>query len=81
MSQQNLIEIGNIPVSNHHPFTLFGGMNVLESRELALEVASAYKEVTQKLGIPYVFKVSFDKANRSSIASFGDQDWKKDVKF
>ena len=70
MSQQNLIEIGNIPVSNHHPFTLFGGMNVLESRELALEVASAYKEVTQKLGIPYVFKASFDKANRSSIASF-----------
>ena len=70
MSQQNLIEIGNIPVSNHHPFTLFGGMNVLESRELALEVASAYKEVTQKLGIPYVFKASFDKANRSSISSF-----------
>ena len=70
MNQQNLIEIGNIPVSNHHPFTLFGGMNVLESRELALEVASAYKEVTQKLGIPYVFKASFDKANRSSISSF-----------
>ena len=45
-------------------------MNVLESRELALEVASAYKEVTDKLGIPYVFKASFDKANRSSIASF-----------
>ncbi|MEC8013202.1 MAG: 3-deoxy-8-phosphooctulonate synthase [Verrucomicrobiota bacterium] len=70
MNQQNLIEIGNIPVSNHHPFTLFGGMNVLESRELALEVASAYKEVTQKLGIPYFFKASFDKANRSSISSF-----------
>ena len=46
-------------------------MNVLESRELALEVASAYKEVTQKLGIPYVFKASFDKANRSSIAFSG----------
>ena len=45
-------------------------MNVLESRELALEVASAYKEVTEKLGIPYVFKASFDKANRSSMSSF-----------
>jgi len=45
-------------------------MNVLESRELALEVAAAYKEVTAKLGIPYVFKASFDKANRSSISSF-----------
>jgi len=42
----------------------------LESRELALEVATAYKEVTAKLGIPYVFKASFDKANRSSISSF-----------
>ena len=55
MSQQNLIEIGNIPVSNHHPFTLFGGMNVLESRELALEVASAYKGYP-KTGIPYVLR-------------------------
>jgi 2-dehydro-3-deoxyphosphooctonate aldolase (KDO 8-P synthase) len=45
-------------------------MNVLESRELALEIAAAYKEITQKLGIPYVFKASFDKANRSSISSF-----------
>ena len=45
-------------------------MNALESRELALEVAAAYKEVTSKLGIPYAFKASFDKANRSSISSF-----------
>ena len=45
-------------------------MNVLESRELALEIAAAYKEITGKLGIPYVFKASFDKANRSSISSF-----------
>src|SRR5690606_11645474 len=45
-------------------------MNVLESRDLALRVAESYVEVTQKLGIPYVFKASFDKANRSSIHSF-----------
>ena len=70
MSKQNTIQVGNLQVSNDLPFTLFGGMNVLESRELALEVASAYKEVTDKLGIPYVFKASFDKANRSSITSF-----------
>jgi 2-dehydro-3-deoxyphosphooctonate aldolase (KDO 8-P synthase) len=49
---------------------LFGGMNVLESRDMAMQVAEAYVEVTQKLGIPYVFKASFDKANRSSIHSF-----------
>ena len=70
MSEQKEIEVGNLKVSNALPFTLFGGMNVLESRELALEIAAAYKEITQKLGIPYVFKASFDKANRSSITSF-----------
>jgi 2-dehydro-3-deoxyphosphooctonate aldolase (KDO 8-P synthase) len=45
-------------------------MNVLESRDMAMQVAEAYVEVTQKLAIPYVFKASFDKANRSSIHSF-----------
>lgn len=70
MSTQDHIKIGSFEVANDLPFTLFGGMNVLESRELALEIASAYKEITTKLGIPYVFKASFDKANRSSISSF-----------
>ena len=70
MSEQKEIEVGNLKVSNALPFTLFGGMNVLESRDLALEIAEAYKEITQKLGIPYIFKASFDKANRSSITSF-----------
>jgi 2-dehydro-3-deoxyphosphooctonate aldolase (KDO 8-P synthase) len=70
MSEQKEIQVGALKVSNALPFTLFGGMNVLESRELALEIAAAYKEITQKLGIPYVFKASFDKANRSSISSF-----------
>ncbi len=45
-------------------------MNVLESRELALTVCEEYVRVTEKLGIPYVFKASFDKANRSSMHSF-----------
>ena len=70
MSEQKEIEVGNLKISNALPFTLFGGMNVLESQELALEIAAAYKEITQKLGIPYIFKASFDKANRSSITSF-----------
>ena len=70
MTPQKKIQVADLTVSNDGPFTLFGGMNVLESRELALEVAAAYKEVTAKLGIPYVFKASFDKANRSSISSF-----------
>ena len=70
MSEQMTIRVGGVEVSNDKPFTLFGGMNVLESRELALEIAAYYKEITTKLGIPYIFKASFDKANRSSIASF-----------
>ncbi|WP_275289150.1 3-deoxy-8-phosphooctulonate synthase [Halomonas elongata] len=64
------IEFAGLRVGNSLPLTLFGGMNVLESRELALEVAEAYVEITSRLGMPYVFKASFDKANRSSIHSF-----------
>ena len=70
MNEQKTIDVAGVPVANPRPFVLFGGMNVLESRELALEIAAAYKEVANKLGIPYVFKASFDKANRSSITSF-----------
>lgn len=64
------LSIDTIDIANNKPFVLFGGMNVLESRDLALQVAEAYVKVTQKLGIPYIFKASFDKANRSSIHSY-----------
>ena len=64
------IQIGKIEVANDKPFVLFGGMNVLESRELALQIAEHYVKVCEKLGIPYVFKASFDKANRSSVHSY-----------
>lgn len=67
---QKTVQVGTIPISNELPFVLFGGMNVLESRDLALRIAEHYVEVTQRLGIPYVFKASYDKANRSSIDSF-----------
>lgn len=67
---QNTVTVADIDIANHKPFVLFGGMNVLESPEMAFEVAQAYVEVCRKLGIPYVFKASFDKANRSSVTSF-----------
>ncbi|WP_458524803.1 3-deoxy-8-phosphooctulonate synthase [Onishia taeanensis] len=67
---QKIVEFAGLEAGNALPLTLFGGMNVLESREMALEVAERYVEVTGKLGIPYVFKASFDKANRSSIHSY-----------
>ena len=70
MTVQKIVSLNGIEVANDKPFVLFGGMNVLESRDLALQVAEAYVTVTQKLGIPYVFKASFDKANRSSMFSF-----------
>jgi 2-dehydro-3-deoxyphosphooctonate aldolase (KDO 8-P synthase) len=64
------VAVKGIEVANDKPFVLFGGMNVLESRDLAMKIAEHYVEVTQKLGIPYVFKASFDKANRSSVNSY-----------
>ena len=68
--QQKVIRVGDIEIANDKPMVLFGGMNVLESRDLALKIAEHYVEVTARLGIPYVFKASFDKANRSSLGSF-----------
>lgn len=68
--KQKVVSIGDIKVANDLPFVLFGGMNVLESRDLAMRICEHYVRVTQKLGIPYVFKASFDKANRSSIHSY-----------
>ncbi|GGY64920.1 3-deoxy-8-phosphooctulonate synthase [Marinobacter zhanjiangensis] len=67
---QNTVSVADLSIANDQPFVLFGGMNVLESRDLAFEVADAYVDITRRLGIPYVFKASFDKANRSSINSF-----------
>lgn len=64
------IQLENICISNQQPFVLFGGMNVLESQELAFEIAETYQEICQKLNIGYVFKASFDKANRSSLYSY-----------
>jgi 2-dehydro-3-deoxyphosphooctonate aldolase (KDO 8-P synthase) len=64
------IAVGNLQISNTLPFVLFGGMNVLESRDMAMQVAESYVRVCEKLNIPYVFKASFDKANRSSITSY-----------
>lgn len=74
-AQQKTIELTTpdgktIKMSNDLPFVLFGGMNVLESRDLAMQIAEKYVKVTEALEIPYVFKASFDKANRSSVTSF-----------
>lgn len=68
--KQKIVKIGDIQVANDLPFVLFAGINVLESRDLAMKACEQYVKVTEKLGIPYVFKASFDKANRSSVHSY-----------
>lgn len=76
-----MVVINNeIRVANDLPFVLFGGINVLESRDLAMKACEAYVRVTGDLGIPYVFKASFDKANRSSIHSFRGPGLEKGLK-
>lgn len=59
-----------VTFSNTTPFVLIGGVNVIEDRDTLMETASHFVAVTRALGIPYVFKASFDKANRSSITSY-----------
>ena len=65
-----MISIDSITVANERPFTLFGGINVLEDLDSTLRACAHYVRVTEKLGIPFVFKASFDKANRSSVHSY-----------
>lgn len=67
---QRIVTIGHHQVSNNLPFVLFGGINVIESESLALDVAGYYVDICKELSIPYIFKASFDKANRSSVRSF-----------
>lgn len=64
------LQLGNISIANNLPLVLVGGMNVLESEELAMRVADHFVTICAGLKLPYIFKASFDKANRSSLHSF-----------
>jgi len=69
--QDRIVEIaGSVKVANRLPFVLFGGVNVLEDLDSTLHACRHYVDITSKLNIPFVFKASFDKANRSSIHSY-----------
>ena len=70
MRPQKTISVNDISLCNENSFVLIGGLNVLETKDLALKVAETFREVTSRLQIPYIFKASFDKANRSSMDSF-----------
>lgn len=75
------ITLQNITMGNDKPFVLFGGMNVLESKDLAFEIAETYIDICQQLDIGYVFKASFDKANRSSLYSFRGHGMEKGIEW
>ena len=75
------ITLQNITMGNDKPFVLFGGMNVLESKDLAFEIAETYIDICQQLDIGYVFKASFDKANRSSLYSFRGPGMEKGIEW
>ncbi|MEL0037814.1 MAG: 3-deoxy-8-phosphooctulonate synthase [Halieaceae bacterium] len=70
MTSSQHVKIGELTVGNDRPMVLIGGVNVLESEQFAIDVAGVYVEVCQRLGVPLVFKASYDKANRSSIHSY-----------
>lgn len=64
------MKLCNFEVGLDKPFFLLSGPCVIESEQMALDIAGKMKEITDRLGIPYIFKASYDKANRSSDASF-----------
>ena len=64
------VDIGNIKISNESPLLLIAGPCVIESKTLAEEVAGTLKEITDRLSVPFIYKSSFDKANRSSNSTF-----------
>ena len=66
----NIIKVDNIEIGNDKPFTLIAGLNVLEDDKTIEAVISKCIESTNKYNIPYIFKASYDKANRSSIDSY-----------
>ena len=68
--EHRAVEVAGRTFANDQPLVLIGGINVLESAELAMESAAEFVRVCEQLSLPYVFKASFDKANRSSIHSF-----------
>ena len=65
-----ILKLENFTIGNEEPMTLMGGVNVLESESVVMTVAEKFAKTTSNLNINWIFKGSFDKANRSSISSF-----------
>lgn len=74
------IKISDVKIGSNNPLVLIAGPCVIESESSALRQARALKDITRRLGVPFVFKASYDKANRSSINSFRGPGLKKGIK-
>ncbi len=74
------IKVKEISISNNSPMTIIAGLNVLEDENMALKVAEQLKEIAIKHNIPFIFKASFDKANRSSVESYRGPGLKNGIK-
>jgi len=71
------IKLGKLQIGGNSPFVLIAGPCVIENRKVVLNIALSLKKLTQRLGIPFVFKASYDKANRTSVRSFRGLGMKK----
>ena len=69
MTEQHTVQVDRIGIANHLPLTLIAGPCAIESREHALSMAGELKRLTERLGMPLIYKSSFDKANRTSASS------------
>ncbi len=76
----NVIKIGDINIGNKNSFVLIAGPCVIEEEKLTFKIAINIQKITQKLNIPFIFKASYDKANRTSIKSFRGPGIKKGLK-
>ena len=72
------MKLRDFKIDNSEKMTLMGGMNVLESRDLAMEVAEKFKNVTDKNDINYIFKALLTKPTEALLIHSGDQVWMKD---
>jgi len=71
------VKVETISIGGNHPFVFIGGPCVIEDEALVLSVARAIKEITASLAIPFIFKTSYDKANRSALSSYRGPGLKK----
>lgn len=70
MECASVVRVGSVRIANDAPFVLFGGMNVLEEEDVVWRVSDCFAETCARLEIPWIFKASFDKANRTSLRSW-----------